>query len=475
MSHQWNVMKFGGTSVTGRPQWETIANLVAGRVDSGRRVMLVFSAMAGVTDSLMSLARTSGDAVTEGFADLAERHRHLAIDLDIDATELLDEWCRKFHQASAIANAHQRVAETAWLGEWILTRIGCCYLEKTQDAVWVDARDALTAVSDPLDSEQRSWLGAQCEAVTDPSLAQRWGALAPVLVTQGFVARSVAGDTVLLGRGGSDTSAALLASRLGAAGCEIWTDVPGMFSADPRLIPAARLLRRLGYSEALEMAAGGARVIHPRCIRAAADACIPLEIRDLGNPALPGTRIGADQVENAVPGGIKAVVCQNDMVVLLLENRDIRQQVGFLAWVFTQISETGISVDQVATSETTTTVAINRAINHLDETALQSLVERLSLRCRVTTHADCSCINLVGRGARLGLERLGSGSALFRDRPLLMLSKSANDLCISLLVEASHANLLMEQIHTAVITADTDNAADSVFGAGRPDTREAKG
>ena len=108
------------------------------------------------------------------------------------------------------------------------------------------------------------------------SLLQRFEPLSPVLITQGYVARTRDGRTALLGRGGSDTSAALLAGRLGCSQLEIWTDVPGLFSTDPRLVPQARLLAELGYDEALEMAASGAKVVHPRCIRAAAATGTPM-------------------------------------------------------------------------------------------------------------------------------------------------------------------------------------------------------
>jgi diaminopimelate decarboxylase/aspartate kinase len=353
--------------------------------------------------------------------------------------------------------------------------MGCFYLAQTLDAGWVDARQALVALPEPRESEQRAWLGAHCEAVADPDLEQQWAEQAPVLVTQGFVASSVDGDTVLMGRGGSDTSAALLASRLGASVCEIWTDVPGLFSADPRTHPDARLLLHLDYAEALEMAAGGARVIHPRCIHAAADAEIPVAIRDLSRMELPGTLITASDTASSETEGIKAVVCQPEMAVYLLENRDIRQQVGFLAWVFTCISDAGVSVDLVATSETTTTLAVNRTVNHLDEPALHELAQQLRQRCRVSLYPDCSCINLVGRGARRALEHFGAAAAAFRDCSLLMLSQSANDLCISLLVETPHAARLVKRMHTALVTDFSDDAENAVFGATWPELRGAKG
>jgi aspartokinase len=173
-----------------------------------------------------------------------------------------------------------------------------------------------------------------------------------------------------------------------------------------------------------------------------------VQIRDLGTPRAAGTLIGPAPVHAA---GIKAIARQDGMLVLLLENLDTRQQVGFLAWVFEVISGHGVSVDLVATSETTTTVAINSAANHLDEAAAAELAADLSERCRVQVFANCSCVNLVGRGARTALARMGPAAAALQETPLLMLSQSANDLSISLLVPAEAAARLCRDFQRVLI------------------------
>ena len=127
------------------------------------------------------------------------------------------------------------------------------------------------------------------------------------------------------------------------------------------------------------------------------------------------------------------------MAVILLQNLDARFQVGFLAEVFTTFRKRGISIDLVATSETTTTVAVNCESNHLGRDELADLAEDLSRRCKVKLFQECICVNLVGRGARTALSRLQSVMTFFDDHPLLMASQSANDLCLSLLVEADGA------------------------------------
>jgi diaminopimelate decarboxylase/aspartate kinase len=452
MQAQWIVMKFGGTSVAGRPQWETIAELARQRQAAGWRVLLVCSAVAGVTNRLTALADEPGAAGR--LDEIMGVHRLLGRELGVDerhwlapASTLLQEALDGLRRNPGPPT---RAAVLA-AGEWLSTRIGVQFLrQQGLDTAWVDAREALEALPEPDLSPARQWLSASCAAGPDGALESLWSGLGPVLITQGFIARSPDGRTALLGRGGSDTSAALLAGRLQSRRLEIWTDVPGLFSADPRLIPQARLLTEVDYAEALEMAASGARVVHPRCIRAAAETQTPLWIKDANLPTIEGTRI------TAVPtagGGIKTVTCQQGMAVMLLQNLDARRQVGFLAGVFDVFRRRGVSIDLVATSETTTTVAINREANHLGRAELDSLAGDLSPLCTVERFDECVCVNLVGRGARTALSRLQTVMRHFDERPLLMVSQSANDLCLSLLVLAGDHEPLLQAAHAALIPA----------------------
>ena len=461
MADKWIVLKFGGTSVAGRSQWEVIAGLAQARRSQGFRVLLVCSAAAGVTNRLTALADQPQSSRL--LDELLEIHLELSRDLDVDesdwlpkAVELLDQ---RLAGLAADAGPQARAALLS-VGEWLSTQIALRFLETRMEVSWVDARDALEVVSDPELSPARQWLSAGCSAGRDPELEQRWSELKPVVITQGFIGRTRDGGTALLGRGGSDTSAALLAGRLGAERLEIWTDVPGLFSADPRRIPQARLLTGVNYEEALEMAASGARVVHPRSIRAAGATGTPLVIRDLSRREAGGTRISTGQF---AARGIKTITCQEHMAVMLLQNLDARQQVGFLPGVFDVIRRCRVSIDLVATSETTTTVALNRESNHLGDRELHSLAEDLKSLCRVELFNDCVCVNLVGHGASTALCRLQNVMRHFEEHPLLMLSQSANDLCLSLLVRAGDEEPLLHGAHRALIPGP-DEPADGVFG-----------
>jgi diaminopimelate decarboxylase/aspartate kinase len=473
MTDQWLVLKFGGTSVIGRQQWETIESLARQRLDQGYRVLLVCSALAGITNALQDLAEKAEGQYDSEIIKILTRHRKLATELGIESADLLDEAAVQIRSAlDRIATAgdeagrYAGIASLLPVGEWLSTRIGERYLARNLSIDWVDSREALQALAEDDLYGRRAWLSARCASSPDPAIQHRWLAKAPLLITQGFVAAHPQGGTVLLGRGGSDTSAVLLASRLQARQVEIWTDVPGLFSADPRLIPDALLLHVIDYDEALEMAASGAKVVHSRCIRAASDAGIQLRLGDLGNTGLSGTMIlHQDSPQTLGTAGIRGVCCQPQMAVLLLQNLDMREQVGFLAWVFAQISQAGISIDLVATSETTTTLALNMVSNHLDEVILSDLASKLEQRCAVTVFPHCSAINMVGRGARMALARMDTVSAFFARHALLMLSQSANDLSISMLVHAQQADELVKILHEAMIGKGLDgNYKAEVFG-----------
>jgi diaminopimelate decarboxylase/aspartate kinase len=226
------------------------------------------------------------------------------------------------------------------------------------------------------------------------------------------------------------------------------------------------MLAELHYDEALEMAASGARVVHPDCIRTAAATSMPVIIRDCSRPRLNGTRITGHTAGSSGDGvsGVKAIVCQKDMEVLLLQNKDSRRHVGFLARAFDVFRRHGISIDLVATSETTTTVSINGPANHLNDQMRTDLVADLQSQCMVEVFSSCVCINLVGRAARTSLARLKSTLSFFNDHPLLMLSQSANDLCLSILVESRDHERLLASAHAELIPSGSDAAA-GIFGA----------
>src|SRR6185369_8042124 len=268
----WVVLKFGGTSVSRLERWQTIASLVEARLAEGVRPLIVCSALSGISDRLEQMLALAVRGEHEAaLSAIQARHRELggALGLPGDGWPLLQadftELSRLALAASLLREAGPKLrARVMAFGEILSTRLGAAYLaSRGLPVAWHDARESLTARDEPRASPVRAYLAASCHFDRDEALSARLaempGAAAPdpAVITQGFIAKNTAGETVLLGRGGSDTSAALFAARLGAARCEIWTDVPGMFTANPALLPSARLLRVLDYEEAQEIATTG--------------------------------------------------------------------------------------------------------------------------------------------------------------------------------------------------------------------------
>ncbi len=196
----------------------------------------------------------------------------------------------------------------------------------------------------------------------------------------------------------SDTSAAYLAAKLSAERLEIWTDVPGLFSANPRSTPSARQLRSLHYDEAQEIASSGAKVLHPRCILPARQYQIPLHVLATQVPDLEGTVLSADAGDSGAQ--VKAVCIKKGITLIALDSPGMWHQVGFLADAFQIFKDHGMSVDLVSTSETNVTVSLDPAANTLDSAQLDALITALSVLCRARAIGPCASVSLVGRNIR---------------------------------------------------------------------------
>lgn len=465
---RWLVLKFGGTSVSRRHRWDTIGRLAAGRArDHDARVLVVVSALSGVTNVLTTIADGAHDTAAQMDA-LVARHRAFAQELGLDADAVLAARLAELVALPACPRAASRPldwqAEVLAQGELLSSTLGAAYL-RTQglDFGWCDARDWLDAIALPNQSEWATRLSVNCRRDADAGWRLRFDAHpTPLLLTQGFIARHGDGGTAVLGRGGSDTSAATFGALLGAQRVEIWTDVPGMFSANPREVPDARLLTRLDYAEAQEIATTGAKVLHPRSIKPCRDAGVPMAILDTERPELPGTSIDASAV--TVPG-VKAISRRNGIVLVSMESIGMWQQVGFLADIFELFRRHGLSVDLIGSSETNVTVSLDPSENLVNTDVLARLSDDLSLICRVKVIAPCAAITLVGRGMRSLLHRLSDVWATFGRERVHLISQSSNDLNLTFVIDEADADGLLPVLHAELIDSGAMPVLDgSVFG-----------
>jgi bifunctional diaminopimelate decarboxylase / aspartate kinase len=452
---RWVVVKFGGTSVSTLANWRNIASIVQRRLEAGARVLVVHSAITKITDMLEKLlaAAQSGNP-DEALKAIEDRHRQLTTDLGVGVSPQLQAYFDELRQmANGIALVRELSDRTRARvmanGELMATEIGARYL-KTQgiDVTWMDARDMLFA-EDRGASAKGSVLSATCAFAPDAALLATLDASTPVVITQGFIARDREGNTCLLGRGGSDTSASYLGAKLRAKAIEIWTDVPGMFSANPRATPSARLIRKVHYDEAQEIATSGAKVLHPRCLLPARQYQIPLYVYATQTPDLEGTLITSDVGDGAAQ--VKAVANRKGITLISLDSPGMWHQVGFLADVFAIFKEHGMSVDLVSTSETNVTVSLDPAANTLDGELLGKLQRDLSKLSNVRVIGPCASVSLVGRNIRAILHKLGDAFALFEEQKVYLVSQAANDLNFTFVVDENQGDRLVEQLHDLLI------------------------
>ncbi len=463
---RWLVLKFGGTSVSRRERWDTIGRLAHERAqDGGARVLVVVSALSGVTNELQAIA--DGDGIDARTAALVERHRAFAAELGLDPSSIsgrLDVLAALARDPRAGPRPLDWQAEVLAQGELLSSTLGAAYLRSQGlDFGWCDARDWLHAIALPNQGEWTRRLCASCRTQPVADWRRRFDAQsAPLLLTQGFIARHEEGGTAVLGRGGSDTSAACFGALLGAERVEIWTDVPGMFSANPREVPEARLLTRLDYAEAQEIATTGAKVLHPRAIGPCREARVPMAILDTTRPDLPGTRIDAS-VET-VPG-VKAISRRNGIVLVSMESVGMWQQVGFLADVFERFRRHGLSVDLIGSSETNVTVSLDPSANLVSGNVLESLAADLAQVCRVKVIVPCAAITLVGRGMRSMLHRLSDIWATFGRERVHLVSQSSNDLNLTFVIDEADADGLIPLLHEELVRSGAMPMREgSVFG-----------
>jgi diaminopimelate decarboxylase/aspartate kinase len=466
----WIVLKFGGTSVSARARWDTIASIARTRRRQGKNVLIVVSALSGITDKLKALTEAQADAgKREAIRDeIRARHEAMFAELELTDRAPLQYWLERLDALAANVRADAGglpwQAEVLALGEQLSSTLGVAYLNRLGlPAHWLDAREHLLAQPLP---NQNAWgrhLSASVPTAPDPTLAQALSARGALFVTQGFMARNAAGETVILGRGGSDTSASYFGALLKSEKVEIWTDVAGMFSANPRQVPNARLLARLDYEEAQEIATTGAKVLHPRCINPVREARVPLLIRDTNFPELAGTEIGG-AVADAAPS-VKAISSRGGITLIAMESIGMWQQVGFLADVFEHFKRHGLSIDLVGTSETNVTVSLDPTENLVNSDVLSALCTDLAKVCRVKVIAPCAAITLVGRGMRSLLHKLSSVLAEFGPQRVHLISQSSNNLNLTFVVDEAIAADMVPTLHALLIKAEAMRVEDrAIFG-----------
>lgn len=462
---EWLVLKFGGSSVAKAASWAGIAARAREHAERGSRVLVVVSALRGITDLLESCVQeTDANTIAVARKEIRQRHQALLHELALPATALdesLAETDTLLNADAATMRTPAHQARVLGMGELLSSTLGRLALAAAGvECNWLDSRKYLITGSDGRRAPRAGYLSADCPVSPDHGLAAELAGIAEVHIAPGFVARNRDGETVLLGRGGSDTSAACFGTLLAARRVEIWSDVPGLFTADPRRIPAARLLKLISYREAQELAAMGAKALHPRALSPLRRHAVPLWLRQTDRPDIDGTKITPEARDHGAQ--VKAIVQRKGITLIALEGLDMWQQVGFLADVFAVFKRHRFSVDLVSTSEANVTVTLDPDANLSDGDSLEALTADLRKLCRVEIKTDCASVSLVGLGIRTILHRLGPALEVFEQRRIFLVSQAANDLNLTFVVESRHADRLVQQLHQQLIPGGV--GGDLVFG-----------
>lgn len=350
------VLKFGGTSLADAKKFIHVTTIVAAQV-AQEQVALVLSAPAGITNLLVKIVdgaaerqdiSTHWQQITQQFSDLiaALAQAQPAIDKPHLQQTLDDELTLAWQRAQAINLLRQCpdniYASMLSLGERLSVAIMQALLQAQGYLVSIiDATASLVAIGDFKESSVD--IAASTQRILALNIPPQH-----IILMAGFSAGNAQGETVLLGRNGSDYSAAVLAACLQASCCEIWTDVDGVFTCDPRQAPDAHLLSELSYQEAMELSYFGAKVLHPRTIVPIAQFQIPCLIKNTTNPQAPGTLIHGSSGHSDLP--VKGITSLEHMVMFNVSGPGMKGMVGMAARVFAAMSQANISVVLISQS-----------------------------------------------------------------------------------------------------------------------------
>lgn len=364
-AENWKIHKFGGTSLADADCFRRVADILL-KLDDTRQGVVV-SAMGGMTDALLNLtqqAEQDDGGYETGLEAIGDRYATAARELlDVDAlVPILDAWSKDaqdikdvLNAAALVRSAPQRSRDVvAGYGEIWSARLLAAFLgqqDPKRGGTWLDAREIIVVRETELGP---TVLWDMSQANFDGVLPADYSGIA---VMTGFIASDDEGLQTTLGRNGSDYSAAILAALSQASELSIWTDVDGVMSADPRRVPEARVIDQLTYSEAMELAYFGAKVIHPQTLGPVIDNKIPLRIRNSRNPEHPGSRIAAEPAD-ADP--IKGITAIGGMVLVNLEGAGMIGVPGTAERLFQALHAAGVSVTLIsqASSEHSICVAV---------------------------------------------------------------------------------------------------------------------
>ena len=446
------VLKFGGTSVEDARAIERVCEIVRSRAGLGAEqrtpVVVVVSALAGVTDQLVKMGALaeSGDVATA--TDLCRQWavRHLRVIRALlprkAAARAASELLIRFHQLESVVDGVAAVRELSprtsdrllAFGELASSAIVTAALEsRGVKAELVDARDVIV-------TDRNHTRALPDFNITDARLQARVKPLAKsgtVIVIGGFVGATPEGVTTTLGRGGSDFSATVIGAALGAERIEIWTDVDGVMTADPKLVQSARTIEELTFDEAAELAHFGAKVIHPWSMVPARERGIPVWVLNSRNPKGPVTIIR----DRAPDAGFKGIAVKRGVTVVEIATERKLDSGGFLKTVFDALERHGCGPDIVATTDRSVSVST------VHKNAIPAIEAELEAIARVRHENSKAIVSLVGHNDE---RLLGHVYGALADVPVRLSAQGASRLTLSFVLDEKDVPSAVKKLHRAV-------------------------
>ncbi|HYI08334.1 MAG TPA: lysine-sensitive aspartokinase 3 [Thermoanaerobaculia bacterium] len=446
------VIKFGGTSVGDADRVANAIDIVAERRE--RKPVVVVSALAGVTNQLVAASEAAcaqdSKQVAEIIRKIRERHEDVALRLVQHKVDFLESFRSQL-------NKQIDEIDTILRGITLLGEI----TPRARDKV-MSIGERLSSVLFAYTMKMRALPGENVNAENVIFTNDQFGGASPLMdktreaakrellpllerniipVMGGFIGQSTGGATTTLGRNGSDYSAAIVGAALGAEEVQIWTDVDGLLTCDPRLVPGARVIELLSFEEAAELAQFGAK-LHPRTLEPAVEANIPVRVLNTHNPASPGTLITREGA--ATSAGPRSIARKKNVTMVHVTSNRMLGTHGFLAEFFSIFARLRISVDLIATSEVSVTVTVDEK-HDIDE-----LRQRLSEMMTVALDDGQCIIAVVGQNimadARVGARVLDALGGM----PVKMMSVGRSGLNLSIVVDDANADAAVKAIHHAL-------------------------
>ena len=428
-------MKFGGTSVEDAAAIDRSANIVGQRLS--RKPFVIVSALGGATNNLLEAGTLAARGETARAMEIADR-------LEKRHAELLPSTAEHFIRLRELLKALSAIGEfsprtqdlVASYGEALSSLIFVDRMKRLGfDAVHVDARQCMI-------TDDRFGKAAPLMDLTTPKLEQAARAhlnAGRVVVMGGYIASTASGITTTLGRGGSDYSAAIAGASLNAEEIQIWTDVDGMMTTDPRIVPNVYKVREISFDEASELAYFGAKVLHPLTVLPAVEKNIPVYILNSKKPAGTGTRITREA--RPCRNLIKSIAVKRGITVVTVSSSRMLMAHGFLKALFEVFDRHQTSVDMVATSEVSVSLTLDNV------SSLAAIVEDLRQLGDVETTSKAALICLVGNNLKYtpGVARRAFGS--LTDINILMVSHGASNINFSFIVDEKDATATVQRLH----------------------------